>query len=259
MAVGSGAHHLRASSAREALHSTAQHSVRAVLISPSIAGKDQDGQLIKLLRRVPGIPSMVVIVDDEERVSEQLLNIGFCGIRSAVHLSDSAGWRRLRDVVSIEEFTSTDVIRRNVLDALSDATNGSRLFFGELIRRAPRIAAARLLAAELAVQPSTLLSRFFRARLPSPKSYLAHVRLIYAAALLESPNVSVSSVATQLHYSSSQMFCRHVRDTLGIPTSEFRERHTLHSSLDLFLRELVVPHWKVFAHFDPLSDSRSGR
>jgi len=52
------------------------------------------------------------------------------------------------------------------------------------------------------------MSRFHRAAIPSPKSYLAGMRLLHAAFLFQNPGLSVSDVAYRMDYSSPQSFGR---------------------------------------------------
>ena len=68
------------------------------------------------------------------------------------------------------------------------------------------------------------MSRFSRSGLPSPKSYLAALRLLHASQLFEDAGLSIADVAHRLDYSSPQSFGRHVRSLLGITSSEFRTR-----------------------------------
>src|SRR5436853_613989 len=70
---------------------------------------------------------------------------------------------------------------------LSGVPQDCWLFFEALFTSPSRVATVRLLADELDVLPSTLMSRFFRARLPAPKQYLASARLVRAARIFENP------------------------------------------------------------------------
>src|SRR5262249_40369404 len=106
----------------------------------------------------------------------------------------------------------------------------------------PRVSSVRLLARELNVLPSTLMSRFFRAHLPPPKKYLAMARLVRAARLFENPGFSVSNVANHLDYSSPQSFGRHIRALIGMSASEFRDQYDGTGALELFRARMVVPH-----------------
>ena len=70
------------------------------------------------------------------------------------------------------------------------------------------------------------MSRFYRAGLPSPKSYLAGVRVLHAAYLFQNLGLSVADVAYRLDYSSPQSFSRHVNAMLGVTAGEFRFEQT---------------------------------
>jgi AraC-like DNA-binding protein len=99
----------------------------------------------------------------------------------------------------------------------------------------------------------TLMSRFFRARLPAPKRYLSSSRLVRAARLLENEGLSVANVADHLDYSSPQSFGRHVRAQLGLTASEFRRRFDGEGMLHRFREELVLPHLSRLRTFSPLT------
>ncbi|MGQ0712614.1 MAG: helix-turn-helix domain-containing protein [Gemmatimonadaceae bacterium] len=126
-------------------------------------------------------------------------------------------------------------------------------FFEALFGGGPRITTVRTLAGHLNVLPSTLMSRFFRARLPAPKRYLATARLVRAAHLFENPGLSVASVANALDYSSPQSFGRHVRTMLRITAVEFRKRYTGQRMLDHFREQLVIPYLATLRLFTPLT------
>jgi AraC-like DNA-binding protein len=97
------------------------------------------------------------------------------------------------------------------------------------------------------------MSRFFRARLPSPKRYLAALRLLYVSAMLEVRGLSVSDVAYRLEYSSPQSFGRHLRALTGLTPSEFRRRTTFASAVDVFCARMIVPYRTTLRAFHPLN------
>jgi AraC-like DNA-binding protein len=96
------------------------------------------------------------------------------------------------------------------------------------------------------------MSRFFRARVPAPKRYLAFARLIRAARLFENPGLSISDVANHLDYSSPQSFGRHVRTVLRITAGEFRCTYDGERMLDRFRRELIQPNVERLRVLHPL-------
>jgi AraC-like DNA-binding protein len=144
-------------------------------------------------------------------------------------------------------------IQGPILDALAHAPPDARLFMEAVIRLAPETPTVRRLADRLFVRPSTLMSRFVRSGLPSPKNYLAAIRLLHAALLFETSGLSVADVAYRLEYSSPQSFGRHLRAMLGITASEFRNRYPFPAALRGFVDRLLQPYHSIWATFHPLA------
>src|SRR3989442_445208 len=144
-------------------------------------------------------------------------------------------------------------IRARVVPALGDAGGDIRLFFEALARLAPVLSTVRRLARHLRIAPSTLMSRFYRAALPSPKSYLAGMRLLHAAYLFLNPGLSVADVAYRLDYSSPQSFGRHLKAMLGVTAGEFRRRFPLEVSLERYVDLLITPYRGTLRVFTPLN------
>ncbi len=125
-------------------------------------------------------------------------------------------------------------------------------FFELLFDPSPKISTVRQLARHLNILPSTLMSRFFRAKLPAPKRYLSLARLIRAARLFENPGLSVARVANQhLDYSSPQSFGRHVRTVMQMSPVKFRSTYDGQGMLQFFRTELVLPYVNVLSTFRP--------
>jgi hypothetical protein len=96
------------------------------------------------------------------------------------------------------------------------------------------------------------MSRFFRAKLPAPKRYLAMARLIRAAQLFENPGLSIANVADRLEYSSPQSFGRHIRGLIQLTAVEFRQRYDGEGMLARFRSDLVLPFLPMLRDFSPL-------
>src|SRR5439155_1434201 len=107
---------------------------------------------------------------------------------------------------------------------------------------APVLSTVRRLARHLRICSSTLMSRFYRASLPSPKTYLAGMRLVHAAYLFSNPGLSVADVAYRLDYSSPQSFGRHLKAMLGVTAGEFRRRFPFDVSLERYGDLLITPY-----------------
>src|SRR3989442_11947251 len=108
------------------------------------------------------------------------------------------------------------------------AEQGCTRFFGEVFSLNTR--SAKRLAAQPGVHPSTLMSRFYRAGVPSPKTYLTYARLVWAAHLSESPALTIGDIADRLEASSPHSFGRTVRLVLALTPTEDRKSTRLNSS-----------------------------
>lgn len=235
----------------EAIRAVREQPINAVLVSPGYVSRRDLMGVARLVREFPGVPTIAIVSRPDAQSSERLLELGKSGVQSLVDLSRKDGWRRLRSVVGQNGAATASRILAAVWPALAGAAEGTVRFFETLVIVAPRTPTAKSLTTHLAVRPSTFTSRFFRARLPSPKRYLSAVRLVHAAGMLEIPGMSLSDVAYRLEYSSPQSFSRHVKTSTGMTAGEFRERVGFASALDDFSARLILPFRATFRTFHP--------
>lgn len=236
----------------EAIRAVRERPVDAVLLSVHQCGASQLDALDSLVRGFPGIPTVALVSRHDAEGSTTLLQLGATGVRQVVDVTGPDGWHRLRQLLGQPATRDVARIQGPVLEALGEVPPDTRLFFEALIRLAPDVPTARGLSERLGIRSSTLMSRFMREGLPSPKSYLAGMRLVHAAVLFERPGYSVADVAYRLDYSSPQSFGRHLRTLLGITSSELRRRYTFEDALERFLGSLVRPYRDVWSQFRPL-------
>jgi AraC-like DNA-binding protein len=236
----------------DAVRVVRERAVDAVLVSVHRCPPEQVPTIARLVRDFPGIPTVALVTAHDASASETLLQLGANGLRQVVDVTAPSGWQRLRQLVGTPATRGAARIQAPVLTTLAAAPPDTRLFFEVLIRLAPETPTVRGLCRALRVRPSTLMSRFVRAGLPSPKSYLAAVRLLHAAHLLEASGRSIADVAYRLEFSSPQSFGRHVRAMLGITSLEFRRRYPFPVALDRFLELLIAPYRDVWPAFHPL-------
>lgn len=243
----------------DALRLVRERNVDAVLLSVHQLRREAPDAVGRLLRRFPSVPAVAVVSEPCEHTPEMLLRLGASGVVHVVDVSRPHGWSRLRDLVQQPVTRAAARIQSGVFEAVGPVPPDARIFLEALIRGAPTTPTVRQLARELDVATSTLLSRFQRARLPSPKSYLAAMRLLHAAALFEDQGLAIADVAYRLEFSSPQSFGRHVRASLGITTGEFRRRFPFPVALARMVDELVVPHAARWRVFHPLAGSTPER
>jgi len=251
-AVGEGFTALHANSMGEALRAVREGPVRAVFVSPGCVGREELPRVARLVDGFPGVPTVAVVSRHDSRSSERLLDLGASGVRRMVDVSVHSGWRYLRDLVSHPSSPTAARIFSKLLPALGQPTDDCRAVFEALVRLAPGLPTVKMFLVRLDLNSSTFTSRFHRLDLPSPKHYLSEIRLLYAAAFLELPGLSLSDVAYRLEYSSPQSFGRHVRTFLGTTATEFRARYPFDVALEDFLERLIVPFQRTFSTFHPL-------
>jgi AraC-like DNA-binding protein len=253
-AAGSGCFvALHAESFPEAIQAARQTRVDALLISVHRCPTGDLPGVARFVREFPGIPAVALLSRRDGAAAETLLRLGATGIRAAVDCTEPEGWRRLRELVGRPASPVAAHILRSLLPAIREATEEMRLFFDAISRLAPLLTTVQELARHLGVRPSTLMSRFYRARLPSPKSYLVAMRLLHAAYLFRNPGFSVADVAYRLDYSSPQSFSRHLKAVLGITAGEFRRRFPFEVASARYVDLLVTPYRETLRAFQPLT------
>lgn len=238
----------------DALRVVRERPVDAVLVSVHRCAPEQVEALGHLVRDFPGIPTVALLSHHDPGATEMLLRLGATGVRQVVDVTSPIGWTRLRQLVGQPATRAVARIQGPILDTIRDAPPDARLFIEALVRLAPETPTVRRLAERLFVRPSTLMSRFVRSGLPSPKNYLAAVRLLHASLLFEVAGLSVADVAYRLEYSSPQSFGRHLRAMLGITASEFRSRFPFPLALDRFVERMVLPYAATWREFHPLAN-----
>jgi AraC-like DNA-binding protein len=227
--------------------------VHAVLVSVA-CGSAHASRVASMVREFPRVPAVALLSELEPKTPQAVLVLGHSGIRRLVDVRQAAGWRELRGALMAD---IGDGGRRGMLGQLAvdlaGAPDDCWCFFETLFACPPRVGTVRQLSQLLDVIPSTLMSRFFRARIPAPKRYLAMARLVRAARLFENSGFSIANVANHLDYSSPQSFGRHVRTLLQMTAGDFRHRYDGTGMFERFRGELVVPYVTALRALRPLS------
>ena len=141
----------------------------------------------------------------------------------------------------------------NTLVGEAWAGSPGRDFFLLLAGDAPTTTSVGQFLGRFPIGKTTVVSRFQRYELPSPKSYLVAFRLYLASVRLAQPGTSVSTAALVLHYSSPQAFGRHLRTTLGITGLEFQRRLTPETCWARIDSLLISPYADRWPSFDPMA------
>ena len=194
------------------------------------------------------------MLGSEPPSAESLLRIGNAGITRLVDVRVPAGWSQLRRILAAEATRATDrVALAMIREEIAPVSEDTWQFFEALFAASARNDTVQALALRMQVLPSTLMSRFFRAKLPAPKRYLAYARLLRAARLFEDQGHAIADVANALDFSSPQSFGRHVQTFLKLSAGEFRRQYTAERMLARFMDELVRPHKERLRQLRPLA------
>jgi AraC-like DNA-binding protein len=238
----------------EILSDLRQQKAKLVLISVTRYGSQNSNRVAAMVREFPRVPTVALLTETQSSTPHATLALGQLGIRTLVDARLPAGWQTLRNILATQG--SSD-LQRSALNQISlDLPGVSKdcwRFIELLFEPSPKISTVRQLARHLNILPSTLMSRFFRAKLPAPKRYLSLARLIRAARLFENPGLSVARVANHLDYSSPQSFGRHVRTIMKMSPVKFRSTYDGQGMLQLFRTELILPYADVLCSFRPSS------
>ena len=225
-----------------------------VLLSVRYCESNQWNGVSRMIREIPRIPRIAILSEETSRTPQVLLHLGREGVRDVVDVRSPTGWEQLRRVLVDDQ---ADWVEALILSRLEKGRMGMTgecwAFLEAVLRYSSKVGSVRRLAGELGVVPSTLMSRFYRAGLPTPKRYLALVRLVRAAFLFENSGFSIANVANHLEYSSPQSFGRHVRSLMGMTALQFRGEFTGERMLELFRTELVGPYEQILSWFRPFS------
>ncbi|MEO5566990.1 MAG: helix-turn-helix domain-containing protein, partial [Gemmatimonadaceae bacterium] len=228
---------------------------RADVVLVSVARCDGPVQprISAMVREFPRVSAVALFSGAAPDAPRLALSLGSSGITQLVDVREPHGWHELRRTLLNSRGSE---IQREALSQLSIDLAGVDpecwTFFESLFLAPPKLSTVRQLSVQLVVLPSTLMSRFFRSALPTPKRYLAEARLVRAARLFENPGFSIANVSNHLDYSSPQSFGRHVRTLLDLTATRFRDRFDGAGMLQHFRETLVLPYLPTLRHLRPL-------
>ena len=226
----------------------------AVVLSVARCDSAERAAVAALVREFPRVPTVALLTSVDRAAPQAMLSLGSTGVRQLVDVRDADGWRELRNYLLT---TRAEDIQREALGQLAvdlaGVSHDCWRFFEALFLVPAHVSTVRALSRRLDVLPSTLMSRFFRAKLPAPKRYLAMARLVRAARLFENPGFSVANIANHMDYSSPQSFGRHVRMVLDMTALQLRESYDGRGMFELFRARLVLPHLESLRRLRPLA------
>lgn len=224
----------------------------ALFLSVHRCGDADLPRVARFVHEFPHVPAVAVISQADARAPSRMLGLGASGVRTIVDITAAGGWQRLRDALREPPSPAVAAIMAGIEPDIDGVAPDCRLFFELVVRRAPSTTTVVTLARALHTLPSSFMSRFFRAGLPSPKVYLVHARLVHAAFLFASQGLSIADVAHRMEYSSPQSFSRHLGALLGLTAGEFRRRMPFPVALARYRQTYLTPYRDRLLTFHPL-------
>jgi transcriptional regulator GlxA family with amidase domain len=171
-------------------------------------------------------------------LADSLLRLGSVGVHSAVFFDhgDTPGTLRRGVEDAVASSVSEQILRRlfEGLDGISDEIIDA---FRAALRNVDKIRSALEWSRYLGTSHRSFYRNFRSVGLPTPKTALLWLRLMYAVKLLEDPGYSLYDVVHRLGYSAPSNFWQHVQDTLGLRASELRYAVGFGALLNRFLAE----------------------
>ena len=245
---------------RQVRESVGMGHVDAAVFSTALIGATDVHEIRTTVSGFPEVDYLGVVLEatNAEAIAGAV-RLGNAGVRTVVDGREPNGMAVLRETLCRER--AADQFQRTaVASALGAAGSGGgsgdctssgwvafiRALFSQDMRSAKQV------ATELGIIPSTLVSRFGRAGLPSPKTYLTLARLAWVAHLAEAPGRTIREIAYWVGASSHQSLSRTICTVTGLTPTEFRQQMTGTAVIEEFCAKLIRPFAKSLCVFDPV-------
>ncbi len=196
--------------------------VEVAIIDP-VRSESVEVAAVERLRAYYPSLSVVLYMAFAPDLANALLRLGAVGVHSAVFFDhgdtplalsralDEAVGSSASEQMLLRIFEGMDLESDEILDA-----------FREALQNVDRIRTALEWSKFHGASHRSFYRLFQSHGLPTPKTCLLWLRLMYAARLLEDPGYSLYDVVHRLGYSAPSNFWQHVQDTLGLKASELR-------------------------------------
>ena len=211
-------------------------AVDVVVVDPAHAGPVEREPVCRLRERYPSVP-VIIYTEFHTVLAEALLAWGDAGACGVAFLDQSDSEWDLCALVTMAQGRSA---AEQVLVALERELPD----LDDEIRRVLRVGLYEATTlwkvgqwSALAGLPRRKLYRLFAdAGLPTPKTCLLWLRLLYAAKALSDPGSSVEDVVIRMRYSAPANFGAHVQKVLGMSPTQMRWSVTIEDLADRFAK-----------------------
>jgi AraC-like DNA-binding protein len=240
-ATGEGCDYVWAASWLELDRLVRQLPIEIVVVDPCHDGGIEVAPVERLRTCYPSL-CVLLYMPFSPAVVDTLLRLGNVGVHRAVFLNHDDTRESLRRAVDeVMAGTLSERIVSRIFTRLGTAPRDVVEVFRIALRNVNRVRTA-LEWSDVVGTPHRSFYRLFRVHeLPTPKTCLLWLRLMYAARVLEDPGYSLHDVVRRLGYATPSNFWQHVQDTLGLRPSELRYDVDFEILLEQFVSQHVEP------------------
>lgn len=234
-AIGPGWEFLAADSWSQAYEMIRAYPVAIAVVDPLLGGEVRTVGIERVRQHFPSLP-LLIFTALEPGTAGALLDLGRSGIRRAVFSRFDDGPVALRAALTAEvERSAAQQVLQAMAGTLGDLPEPLRAALHELIGSpvAPGALTVTELARRSGVERRTIERIFARAELPSPRTVLMALRLLYAHRLLLDPGHTVEDVTAKLGYGKPKTFQAHCREIFGTTAGELRTAITIDEAMDI--------------------------
>lgn len=215
--------------------------VELAVLDPLLGGEAKSHEIERLRQLFPSLP-LILYTTLTPELAGVLLTLGKRGVREVIFARLDDHPARLRDALEQEHArASSQQFLEHLEGALAPLPSELRWVLEEALRAPEEVQTVQHLALRASVDRRTCERWFTRARLPSPRHFLAAARVLYAHRLLKDPGFTIEDVAKRLGYTRVKTLQQHARTYLGLTAGEMRLSLTTDEALDTVVRRFFVP------------------
>ena len=209
-------------------------AVDVIVVDPRSSAGVAVASVRRLRERYPSVPT-VIYTEFRTDLAAALLEWGDVGVCGAIFIDQSdAAWDLRRLVRLASERSAAELLLQTLQRELPGLDEKARHLLRVGLYKATTVETVEEWG-QLAGLPRRKLYRLFSdAGLPTPKTCLQWLRLLYVANALSDPGVSVEDVVFRMRYSAPSNFGAHTLAILGVSPSEMRWSVTAESIVDRF-------------------------
>lgn len=215
--------------------------VELVVVDPVRSDEVEVAAVERLRAYYPSL-AVVLYMPFAPSLADALLRLGSVGVHSACfidHGDTDLSLRRALDEAA--KYAVSEQIFEHIFEGLDLDSDEIREAFRAALRNVDDIRSALEWSRYLGTSHRSFYRVFRSSGLPTPKTCLLWLRLMYAARLLEDPGYNLYDVVHRLGYSAPSNFWQHVQDTLGLKASELRYAVSFDTLLNRFIAEHLQP------------------